>query len=168
MQIVEALQLINIHPSRSVLEVANDVESVLLQYGYKIQSSDYDRPWGAFHKVSNADSFARDFFDKEMSGDIDAKIMIVAPRMRLSWQFHYLRRELWRFITDGYYMKSFSNKPSWRKKSKHNSTLEIDTLERHRLIGGKQYTIVAEIWDSIHGQSSETDIVRLADDFNRQ
>lgn len=167
MQIIEALQLINTLPDRSVLEVSNDVESILLQYGYKIESSDLERPWGAFHKVSNADSFARDFFDLELTGDLDAKIMVVAPHMRLSWQFHYLRNELWKFITDGYYVKSKLNKQTRRKKAKQNTILTIETLERHRLIGGKNFTIVAEIWDNVNGQSSECDIVRLEDDFRR-
>lgn len=168
MNIIQALQLININPDRSAFEVSNDVESILLQYGYEIESADYDRPWGAFLKVSNPNAFANDFFEANKSGELDAKIMIVAPHMRLSWQFHYLRKELWKFITDGYYKKSFSNTPSWRKKAKHNFVLEIDTLERHRLISGKNFTIVAEIWDNVYGQSSESDIVRLADDFRRE
>lgn len=101
---------------------------------------------------------------------LSPKLLLVAPQKRLSWQYHFRRAELWRCLEG-----PVSVATSDDDEEKHLFTLQAgDTIrlargERHRLIGGNDWGVVAEIWkhtDATH-PSDEDDIVRLQDDFGR-
>jgi len=81
----------NIFPS-----VKNEIESK----GYEIVGYDFDRPWGGFLLINELQSekFINEFISKDLykiDGRVSPKILIVNPNSRLSWQYHYRRKEIW-------------------------------------------------------------------------
>jgi mannose-6-phosphate isomerase-like protein (cupin superfamily) len=149
--------------------------------GYNIVDEDDKRPWGAFFRINNnqVSNFIKDFFpnidvDEIKMGqpniELSPKILLVQPKQRLSWQYHDRRAECWTFITDGAYSKSSTNNQGIVQNIKSGDFVQINKQERHRLIGlDSQWEIVAEIWQHTdpNNLSSEDDIIRLADDYNR-
>src|SRR5437763_9261143 len=82
--------------------VFKETEAMLAQSGFTIVQQDTNRPWGGFFVIDEgqATRFANLYFPDE---DIDAlkitqklspKILMVAPHMRLSWQYHHRRAEI--------------------------------------------------------------------------
>lgn len=151
---------------------------LLNEAGFRIQQQDLQRPWGGFFVIEEAQAadFIRHFFPGEAPEELlvaprlSPKILLVAPHKRLSWQYHFRRSELWRCLEG-----PVSVATSDDDEEKHLFTLQAgDTIrlaqgERHRLIGGDEWGVVAEIWkhtDAAH-PSDEDDIVRLQDDFGR-
>jgi mannose-6-phosphate isomerase-like protein (cupin superfamily) len=154
------------------------VAALLNGAGFRIWQQDLQRPWGGFYVIeeSQAADFIRHFFPDESADELliasrlSPKLLLVAPRKRLSWQYHFRRAELWRCLEG-----PVSVATSDDDEEKHLFTLQPgDSIrlrqgERHRLIGGEHWGVVAEIWkhtDAAH-PSDEEDIVRLQDDFGR-
>ena len=102
---------------------------------------------------------------------ISPKILLVAPNRRLSWQYHYRRAEIWQVVEGEVgVVKSLTDEEEAMQVFGKGDQIHLAQGERHRLIGLKNWGIVAEIWlytDTEH-PSNENDIVRLQDDFLRE
>lgn len=160
--------------SNQFIKVKKHIES----FGYKIMDYDFERPWGGFLVIDEAQSqkFANQFFDGipidslKISGKLSPKILIVNPKARLSWQYHHRRAEIWRVYrgTVGI-IRSNDNDQKPILTLNEGDQVRLNQGERHRLIGLQKQAIVAEIWQHTdpNNPSNEEDIVRLQDDFGR-
>ncbi|GAB2498992.1 cupin domain-containing protein [Algoriphagus taiwanensis] len=163
---------------RNKEKVFAQAEELLKKLGLQIVKEDRERPWGGFLVIeeSQAPVFAKHFFPDEdfeslkISEKLSPKILLVAPEKRLSWQYHFRRAEIWRCI-DGEVAvaTSLTDEESEIKHLKEGDKIKLQQGERHRLIGKKDWGVVAEIWQHTDASnpSDEEDIVRLQDDFGR-
>ena len=153
------------------LSVKNEIESK----GYETVGYDFDRPWGGFLLINELQSekFIKEFISKDqykIDGRVSPKILIVNPNSRLSWQYHYRRKEIWKVYKNsvGVVRSSDDNENEMFIHSE-GDLIQFDKEERHRLVGLSKLGIVAEIW--IHtdknNPSNEDDIIRLQDDYSR-
>ena len=86
--------------------IYKEVELLLSNNNLNIISKDIERPWGGFYVLdeSQAQSFAGLFFNNldvsklSLSGKLSHKILVIKPKKRLSWQYHYRRSEIWSVI----------------------------------------------------------------------
>ena len=136
------------------------------------------RPWGGFFVLDEveADKFIALYFshltkdELTITGKLSPKILIVAPEMRLSWQYHHRRAEIWKLIggTAGV-ITSDTDEEKDTTKLNIGDIIQLKQGERHRLIGLDGWGIVAEIWRHTDAgdPSDEDDIVRVQDDFGR-
>ena len=153
------------------LDTKKQIESL----GFNIIGHDFNRPWGGFLLIDESQSkeFISEFISNEdlkIENKVSPKILIVNPNSRLSWQYHYRRKEIWKvFKNEVGVIKSADNNETEMKIFNIGDIIEIQKGERHRLIGLSDFGIVAEIW--IHtdpdNPSDENDIVRLQDDYAR-
>jgi len=153
------------------LDTKKQIESL----GFNIIGHDFNRPWGGFLLIDESQS--KEFICKFISNEdlkiknkVSPKILIVNPNSRLSWQYHYRRKEIWKvFKNEVGVIKSTDNNETEMKILNEGDVIELQKEERHRLIGLSDFGIVAEIW--IHtdpaNPSDENDIVRLQDDYAR-
>ena len=154
------------------------IENEIIEKGFKIISKDFNRPWGAFLVIdeSQAQDFANTFFDSihieslKNEEKISAKILIVKPKSKLSWQYHHRREEIWK-VYKGIVgiSKSFDDVEKPMIILEKNDQIKLIQGERHRLIGLDDYAVISEIWqhtDPYH-PSDENDIVRISDDYGR-
>ncbi|MEX0723747.1 MAG: phosphoheptose isomerase [Gracilimonas sp.] len=159
-------------------EQFKNIEAQLNEQGFKIVDHDFDRPWGGFFVIeeSQAKKFIETYFDEvemseiNISGKLSPKILLVEPEKRLSWQYHHRREEIWQVIEGPVgVIKSISDEQKPMKEFESGDQIRLKRGERHRLVGLKNWGIVAEIWQHIYGDhpSNEKDIVRLEDDFGR-
>ena len=160
--------------SNQFIKVKKHIES----FGYKIMDYDFERPWGGFLVINEAQSqkFANQFFDGipidslKIGGKLSPKILIVNPKARLSWQYHHRRAEIWRVYrgTVGI-IRSNDNDQKPILSLNEGDQVRLNQGERHRLIGLQKQAMVAEIWQHTdpNNPSNEEDIVRLQDDFGR-
>lgn len=154
-----------------------DIEHLLADAGLPVVTKDDTRPWGGFFVIDEA--YAIDFMRKFFPGEdpaqfegrkISPKMLLVAPGMRLSWQYHHRRAELWRIYEgDVFVMMSDTDDETEPKKFVPGDLVRLKQGERHRLIGADGWGIVAEIWQhtDLQNLSDENDIVRVQDDFGR-
>lgn len=175
------LELMNISAKRTPREVNEEVARILQAAGYSIVIEDYGRPWGGFNQLdnNNANRFVEEFFpglspDEARLGNADSelspKILVVAPKQRLSWQYHDRRAERWAYVTGGGFFKSLTDDQGELQLAQPGNVVQFQKSERHRLVGADDaYTVVAEIWQHTDPTelSNESDIVRLADDYKR-
>lgn len=159
-------------------EVFKSVNQFLNEQGINIHSVDMDRPWGGFFRIADedVDQFLLTFFsdlpvDKVRSGGkISPKLLVVEQDKRLSWQYHHRRSEIWKVIhgTVSVVTSDSDEQPPAEIKQK-GDVITIKKGERHRLIGNKEWGIIAEIWQHADHEklSDEEDIVRVSDDFGR-
>jgi mannose-6-phosphate isomerase len=159
-------------------KIFSEVEESLKLKHFAIDQSDKGRPWGGFFviKEEQAQQFANTYFDGlnvdslKISGKLSPKILIVAPMMRLSWQYHFRRAEIWRVVSGKVgVIRSSTDEEGDVLTYEEGQTITLKRGERHRLVGLNEWGIVAEIWqhtDDGH-PSDEDDIVRLQDDFGR-
>ena len=106
----------------------------------------------------------------KIGGKLSPKILIVKPKARLSWQYHYRRAEIWRvFKGECGIIRSDTDKENEMKIYNEGDQIKLKQGERHRLIGLEDYCLVAEIWQHTdkNNPSNEEDIVRVQDDFGR-
>lgn len=152
------------------------IEMEIKTLGFQIISKDFNRPWGGFLviKESQTIKFLNYFFQgidiNTSSKKISPKILIVKPKNKLSWQYHHRRSEIWKvFKGKCGIIKSNSDIQSKIKIICEGDYVKIKKGERHRLIGLKDYCVVAEIWQhtDINNLSDEDDIVRIEDDYSR-
>ncbi len=155
-----------------------NVQAMIEEKGLKIASKDDQRPWGGFFVIDEAQAkqFIETFFPGEdatvlTQRKVSPKILVVAPGMRLSWQYHYRRAELWR-VLEGPVLVMRNSTDAETEPETHatDDVVRLAQGERHRLIGESDYGIVAEIWQHTDkaNPSNENDIVRLQDDFGRR
>lgn len=158
--------------------VFNQIASILKKENFTVVKTDQTRPWGGFFVIDEkqANAFAAKFFphlemaEIQITNKLSPKILVVAPNMRLSWQFHYRRAEIWKVIggTVGVKTNNTDEEGEIQELSPGNF-IQLDKGERHRLIGLDSWGIVSEIWQHTDPKnpSDEDDIVRLQDDFGR-
>lgn len=106
------------------------------------------RPWGKFRS-----------FPHENASSI--KIITVSPKESLSLQFHARRSEFWIVLDEG--LEITKGDKVW--KSRKNEEIFIPEKVPHRVRNlGKHPARIMEIWI---GDSNESDIVRLEDNYGR-
>ena len=158
--------------------IFNRVYEYLKQKNLKVHKQDSTRPWGGFFVIeeSEAERFIRLYFphltkeELNISGKLSPKILVVAPKTRLSWQYHHRRAEIWKLIggTAGV-VTSDTDEEKETKILQIEDIVQLKQGERHRLLGTETWGIVAEIWrhTDAANPSDEEDIVRVQDDFGR-
>lgn len=180
-ELSEYLEQLNNNASVPKRQIVDEVVAGIKEAGYTIVDLNDTKPWGAYIRMdgSQAGRFIADFFpgltlEEAQLGMKDAelspKILIVAPNQRLSWQYHDRRAERWAFLTEGGYHKSDADDQGELVVAQPGTVVQFQKGERHRLVGtGDKYAVVAEIWQHTDAAqpSSEEDIVRLADDYQR-
>jgi mannose-6-phosphate isomerase len=153
------------------------IEDELIDLGFQIVDSNFEKPWGAYFCIDEKQ--VQDFSDKFFDGiDVDSlkienklspKILIVKPNVRLSWQYHNRRNEIWQVYKGQVgVVQSDTDIENELKNYMPDDQIKLRQGERHRLVGLADYGVVAEIWqhtDEI--PSNEDDIIRVQDDFNR-
>ena len=155
-----------------------ETEKLIKSKGFNIISKDFERPWGGFLVIdeNQAQDFSNQFFkglDVEtlkIRGKLSPKILIIKPKVRLSWQYHHRRAEIWRvFKGKCGIIRSDTDKENKMKIYKEGDQIKLKQGERHRLIGLDDHCLVAEIWQHTdkNNPSNEEDIVRVQDDFGR-
>ena len=158
--------------------VFESVAEYLHKYQLSVDKQDSSRPWGGFFVLAEdeAEKFIQLYFphltreELTISGKLSPKILVVAPRKRLSWQYHHRRAEIWKLIGGvAGIIKSDSDEEKETNKLTIGDIIQLKQGERHRLIGLNGWGIVAEIWRHTDANlpSDEEDIVRLQDDFGR-
>ena len=159
-------------------DIFNKTFKLLSSQKLRVIDKDINRPWGGFFVIDEKDSqnFSSLYFSAlktdilKVSGMFSAKILIIAPNQRLSWQYHHRRSEIWK-VTSGEIrvVTSYDDLERNEKTFQEGDEIRINQGERHRIIGTNKYSIVAEIW--IHtnkdNPSDEDDIVRIKDDYGR-
>ena len=155
-----------------------DIEKLIKSYGFNIVSKDFKRPWGGFLVIDENQSqeFSNQFFKGldvntlKIGGKLSPKILIVKPNARLSWQYHNRRAEIWQiFKGEAGIIRSDSDIENDMGVYSETDQIILKQGERHRLIGLKDFCLVAEIWQHTdkNNPSDEEDIVRVQDDFGR-
>jgi len=155
-----------------------EAEGLIKSKGFNIISKDFERPWGGFLVIdeNQAQDFSNQFFKGlnvetlKIGGKLSPKILIVKPKVRLSWQYHKRRAEIWRvFKGECGIIRSDTDKENKMKIYKEGDQIKLKQGERHRLIGLDDHSLVAEIWQHTdkNNPSNEGDIVRVQDDFGR-
>lgn len=153
-------------------------EQSLKEQGFTIEKQDQSRPWGGFFVINEdqAQQFADTYFDGlsvdqlRISGKLSPKILIVAPEKRLSWQYHHRRAEIWRVVQGKVgVVTSDTDQEGELKTYEPGQQITLKQGERHRLVGLKEWGVLAEIWQHTDASnpSNEDDIVRVQDDFGR-
>ena len=153
-------------------DIIEEIESL----GFNVIDYDFNRPWGGFLLIDESQSqdFIHTFISKEnlkVEGRLSPKILIVNPDSRLSWQFHYRRKEIWRVYKNSVgIVRSMDNNQNEMEILKEGDTITFQIEERHRLVGLSNFGVVAEIWihTDLKNPSNEQDIVRLEDDYSRK
>jgi mannose-6-phosphate isomerase-like protein (cupin superfamily) len=159
-------------------EVFDSVEKYLFDNGFNVAAKDFERPWGGFFVIDEAQAqkFGQLFFpDVELStlrigGKLSPKILMVQRGKRLSWQYHHRRAEIWKLVagTAGV-ITSESDEEGTLKQLQLGEIIRLRQGQRHRLVGLDGWGMIAEIWQHTDAAepSDEDDIVRLQDDFGR-
>ena len=155
-----------------------ETENLVKSKGFKIISKDFERPWGGFLVIDEdqAQNFSNQFFKGldvqtlKIGGKLSPKILIVSPDVRLSWQYHHRRAEIWRVYkgTAGI-IRSNTDDIGELEVLNEGDQVRLQQGERHRLVGLASRALVAEIWQHTDPEnpSDEDDIVRVSDDFGR-
>jgi mannose-6-phosphate isomerase len=163
---------------KSKSSVFENIENDLIQKGFKIDKHDQTRPWGGFFVINEeqAQQFADTYFEGipvdelKISGKLSPKILVVAPGMRLSWQYHHRRAEIWKVLSGAVgVVTSLTDEEGELQVLQPGELIKLERGERHRLIGTNDWGILAEIWQHTEKDepSNEDDIVRVQDDFGR-
>ena len=159
-------------------EIFFEIKNNLTSQGFTIVSKDINKPWGGYFVIDEAQAqdFANQYFDGidveqlKIGGKLSPKILVVAPNVRLSWQYHHRRAEIWQVVkgTVGI-VKSESDEEGKLELYHPKDQIKMQQGERHRLIGLDDWGVVAEIWQHTDSEnpSDEDDIVRVQDDFGR-
>lgn len=172
------MSLLNLSKVYSKDEVFRIVSQFIDNHGFDISFIDQERPWGGFFVLNETQigKFKDLFFsdvtmtEEQYSQKLSPKLLLVAPRQRLSWQYHFRRAELWKLIGgQSGIVRSESDEEREVLEMSLNETIALHKGERHRLVGLDSWGVVAEIW--IHtdpvNPSNESDIIRLQDDYSR-
>ena len=165
-------------PNTEKLALFQQVAAQLNQQGFTIAKEDPTRPWGGFFVIDEdqAQKFADTYFDGlsvdqlRISGKLSPKVLLVAPHQRLSWQYHHRRAEIWQVVQGPVGVATSPTDEQGEVKSHQvGERIVLQQGERHRLVGLKEWGVLAEIWQHTDASqpSDEDDIVRVQDDFGR-
>ncbi|HEY9008754.1 phosphoheptose isomerase [Ohtaekwangia sp.] len=170
--------MITFSNSDSKQQTFGKVQAYLDELGLKVVAKDFERPWGGFFVIDEAQAkqFAAQFFpgieinDLKISEKLSPKILMVQPDKRLSWQYHHRRAEIWKLVAgEAGVIISETDKEGSLKTLAPGEIIRLNCGQRHRLVGLKGWGMISEIWqhtDAAH-PSDEDDIVRVQDDFGR-
>jgi mannose-6-phosphate isomerase len=158
--------------------IFQEIKQQLTEQQFTIDQQDQTRPWGGFFVINEnqAQQFADVYFDGmpiedlKISGKLSPKILVVAPHMRLSWQYHYRRAEIWKVIQGQVgVITSLTDEEGELKTYQVGGLITLEQGERHRLVGLNDWGVLAEIWQHTDATnpSDEEDIIRVQDDFGR-
>ena len=158
--------------------IFESIQNELAAHSFDIVVHELNRPWGGFFVIAEAQAqaFADAYFEGlaistlKISGQLSPKILVVAPKKRLSWQYHHRRAEIWRVIQgQAGVVTSHTDEEGTLQVLNVGDTITLQQGERHRLIGLDDYAVIAEIWQHTDAAqpSDEEDIVRVQDDFGR-
>jgi len=164
--------------AQSKQAVFKEIEQKLTEQGFIMDAQDQTRPWGGFFviKEDQAQKFADTYFDGmsvdqlKISGKLSPKILVVAPDKRLSWQYHHRRAEIWKVVKGKVgVVTSDTDEEGELQELMPGELITLQQGERHRLVGLKEWGVLAEIWQhtDVELPSNEDDIVRVQDDFGR-
>ena len=156
----------------------HQVAHTLKQQGFIIAKEEATRPWGGFFVIDEdqVQQFADAYFNGlpvdqlRISGKLSPKVLLVAPHQRLSWQYHHRRAEIWQVVQGPVGVAtSDTNEQGEVKSHQVGERIVLRQGERHRLVGLKEWGVLAEIWQHTDAgnPSDEDDIVRVQDDFGR-
>jgi mannose-6-phosphate isomerase-like protein (cupin superfamily) len=161
------------------ITVLGEVEKFLEDQGFRIVGKDFNRPWGGFFVIdeAQAEKFGAMWFPgidvaslKVQDGKLSPKILMVEADKRLSWQYHHRRSEIWKLAagTAGVITSETDNEGPLQKL-KTGEVIRLPKGQRHRLVGLDGWGMIAEIWQHTdpNQASDEDDIVRVQDDFGR-
>ena len=159
-------------------QLFTQIETQIIEKGFSVVDKDWDRPWGGFFVIDEAQApeFAQRYFsdenieDLKISEKLSPKILVVQPEKRLSWQYHHRRAEIWRVLEGPVgVMTSDTDEQQPVETFKTGEYVKLKQGERHRLVGLSEWGILAEIWQHTDPEnpSDEDDIVRVQDDFGR-
>lgn len=160
--------------------VSEQISRDLQEFGYTIVETDFERPWGGYHKIADtqAEKFISDFFqgvelpEIPDGASVSPKFLVIEEGKQLSWQVHQRRAEFWRVIDGpvGIYLSQTDIQPVEPQVFQNGETVNMSVGTRHRLAGLKRRGIVAEIWIHVdaNNPSDELDIRRITDDFGRE
>lgn len=158
--------------------IFQEIAQQLQAQGFTVERTDQSRPWGGFFVIdeSQAQAFADQYFSGlpvdqlRIGGRLSPKILVVAPRQRLSWQYHFRRAEIWR-VVQGPVGVAVSDTDTQEEVKDYQvgEQLMLTQGQRHRLVGLSGWGVLAEIWQHTDADtpSDEDDIVRVQDDFGR-
>jgi mannose-6-phosphate isomerase len=159
-------------------EIFDKIAAQLTTKGFTIIKQDQSRPWGGFFVIDERQTaqFAAEYFptvslsDISITQKLSPKILVVAPQMRLSWQYHHRRAEIWR-VLEGPVGVVISDTDLQNEPHTYTDgqLITLKQGERHRLVGLEGWGVLSEIWQhtDINNPSDEDDIVRVEDDFGR-
>ena len=159
------------------IDFYNNIKSELHALGFEVTDQDLNRPWGGFFYIneSQAQAFSDHFFGGidintlKIDGKLSPKILMVKPNVKLSWQYHNRRAEIWQVYkgTVGV-VQSPTDIETPMETYKSGDQITLEQSMRHRLVGLDDYGVVAEIWQHTNVvPSDEEDIIRVQDDFGR-
>jgi mannose-6-phosphate isomerase len=160
-------------------DIFAEVERYLDDHGYTVAARDFNRPWGGFFVIdeSQAEKFAAQFFPgidfstlKIDGGKLSPKVLMVQPKTRLSWQYHFRRSEIWKIAAGSVgVVTSDTDEEGPLQTLQVGEIIRLRKGQRHRLVGLDGWGMVAEIWQHTDPSepSNEDDIVRVQDDFGR-
>ncbi len=161
-------------------DVFKSVVDYLRSKNFNIASSALNKPWGGYYVLDEKDAprFANYFFPNDAramlgtGSKLSPKILVVAPGMRLSWQYHHRRAEIWKLIAGKAGVAiSDTDEQKDQREIKMDEIVRLKVGERHRLVGlPGGWGAVAEIWmhTDANNPSDESDIVRVQDDYRRE
>jgi mannose-6-phosphate isomerase-like protein (cupin superfamily) len=159
--------------------VLQNVEQHLKAKGFSIVAKDFQRPWGGFFVIDEAQavSFGGEYFPgidvpslAVKNGKLSPKILMVETGKRLSWQYHHRRAEIWRLVAGTAGVATSANDQQGPvKRLAPGEVIRLPQGLRHRLVGLDGWGMIAEIWQHTDPEkpSDEDDIVRVQDDFGR-
>jgi mannose-6-phosphate isomerase len=159
--------------------VTSRARASLAAAGLTVIGQDLTRPWGGFLLISQSDvqEFIGVYFPDAGLQDVgdqlalSPKLLLVAPGRRLSWQYHRRRSEIWRVVEGPVGIsRSLTDEEAPMRRYGAGEVLRLELGERHRLVGLKNWGVIAEIWQHLDASSpsDEHDIVRVSDDYDRR
>lgn len=161
----------------TAIKILQEITEMLAQKKIDVSAKDTSKPWGGFLVINESctQEFISAFFpeikkEELGNGKLSPKILLVAPRKKLSWQYHHRREEIWKLIEGvSALVRSETDVEGDLLPMKKGEAVFLKRNERHRLVGLEDWGVVAEIWKHTDPSfpSDEHDIIRLQDDFGR-
>ncbi|MDX1764719.1 MAG: phosphoheptose isomerase [bacterium] len=159
-------------------DIVAAVKQMISDLRFTIVDDMSDKPWGAGYRFADVDLkpflkafYADDTIDVQKGTTMSPKILVIAPKSRLSWQYHYRRAELWKiFVGPVGTIRSSSDREGPVEVHETGALVECACEQRHRIVGLDNWAVIAEIWQhtDLSHPSKEEDIVRISDDFGRE
>ncbi len=110
------------------------------------------RPWGSFEVLGDYNGYS-------------VKRLMVSPGQRISYQSHECRAEYWVFVEGNGAVRMEVEGVEVTVEKKQGDVVFIPVKAKHQIINnGLEELVIVETW---LGNSSEDDIVRYEDPYNR-